>query len=127
MLGAGNILIILYYTVWNMKLETILPDDVSELQFLISKTFLTLRQTKCLFWTRKNHLIILYFRPRSTTPSVILTPITEWKVSIFKFTLIRMRENADQSNSEYGHFYAVNSLIFRRNMILGTQIVWRTQ
>ena len=25
---------------------------------------------------------------------------------------VRMRKNADQNNSEYGHFYAVNTLIF---------------
>ena len=29
---------------------------------------------------------------------------TTWKVSVFGVILVRMRENADQNNSEYGQF-----------------------
>ena len=32
---------------------------------------------------------------------------TAWKLSVFGVILVRMRENADQNNSKYGHFYAV--------------------
>ena len=30
--------------------------------------------------------------------------ITAWKVSVFGVFLVRMQENADQKNAEYGHF-----------------------
>ena len=32
------------------------------------------------------------------------TPDTAWKVSIFRVILVRMQENLDQNNSEYGKF-----------------------
>ena len=42
--------------------------------------------------------------------------VTAQKVSVFGVVLVRMRENMDQNNSEYGHFscteYFLNFLIF---------------
>ena len=40
-----------------------------------------------------------------------LSNYTAWKVSLFEVTLVQMRENADQNNSNYGHFLRSASLI----------------
>ena len=35
---------------------------------------------------------------------LVRTQNTAWKVSVYEVILVRMRENMDQNNSEYGHF-----------------------
>ena len=49
---------------------------------------------------------------------------TAWKVSIFAVILVRMRENADQNNSEYGHFLrSANTVIsFKKRRFASQQL-----
>ena len=58
---------------------------------------------RSLFWLES--IILVHFTSTQTTALREKRPYSElcWSV----FSCMRMRENADQNNSEYGHFYAV--------------------
>ena len=52
----------------------------------------------------------------SLSYSHVKVVITAWEVSVFELFLVRMRENTDQKNSEYGHLLG-NEYFFSSLMV----------